>query len=83
MESQSVAAVDDPSISERILDAVGRREGSHPLEFDRPLYDAIDPDALDALFRSGTEDVTVEFAYLGYRIVVKGDGEIDVRDRER
>ncbi|WP_158237420.1 HalOD1 output domain-containing protein [Halegenticoccus soli] len=42
-----------------------------PLDLD-PLDDAVDPDALDALFRRrrGGELRSVEFEYLGYKICV-------------
>lgn len=46
-----------------------------------PLYDTIDPDALDDLFRSPhaiRSDVRVSFTYAGCDVVVAGDGDVSV-----
>lgn len=67
-------------VSDRIIERVSEREGTDSLELDEPLYRAIDPDALDALLRTSNEDLTVEFTYLGHRIVVQGDGRVVVRE---
>lgn len=47
-----------------------------------PLYDAIDPDALDALVGSAETrptDVTVEFAFAGYAVTVSSDDSVQIR----
>ena len=41
-----------------------------------PLYDAIDPELLESLPKSGT----VEFPYQGYTVIVTGDGTVTVQD---
>ena len=69
---------DTSSASERVLDAVATEEGCSPLDFDRPLNDVIDPDALDAIFREDAPTASVAFPYLGYRVVVRGDGQVTV-----
>lgn len=49
-----------------------------------PLYDAIDPDALDALIGSAETrptDLTVEFAFAGYNVTVSSDDSVLVRPR--
>jgi len=50
-----------------------------------PLYETIDPGALDALFRDRTDDPpatgTVEFVYCGYDVTVEAPGAITVRER--
>ncbi|AFZ74026.1 HalOD1 output domain-containing protein [Natronobacterium gregoryi] len=45
-----------------------------------PLARVIDPDALNALFASGstTGDTTVQFQYVGHTVVVTGEGDVDV-----
>lgn len=63
---------------EAIVNAVAAAEGTSPLEL-QPLARVIDPDAIGALVRTG-EDVTVEFAYCGYRVCVSGDGVVTVSD---
>ena len=65
--------------SSRVLEAVAQREGNDPVEFDRRLFDVVDPDALDALVGSGFPG-TVTFEYLGYRVTVHGTGRVDVTD---
>ncbi len=46
-----------------------------------PLYDAIDPEALNGLFTSRSESSVgkVEFQYAGYDVVVRGTGEVEVQ----
>ncbi|NHN43004.1 hypothetical protein G9C85_15395 [Halorubellus sp. JP-L1] len=50
-----------------------------------PLFDALDPDALDALFeapapRSDRSEGSVQFDYLGYRIQIGADGRGRIYD---
>lgn len=46
-----------------------------------PLYEVIDPDALDSLFQSTSEEsVCVEFSYSGVEVAVQGDGTVTVMD---
>jgi hypothetical protein len=49
----------------------------------QPLYDAIDPGALDTFLRSGELDSTtperaVSFTYMDYQVTVTGEGSITV-----
>ena len=74
------AGADAEPISIRILMALERAAGTSSLDFEQPLYEAVDPDALDALFRDGTFDGRVSFTYLGRRIVVEGPDRISVRE---
>lgn len=68
---------DPPSV--RVLAAVADREGLDPTELTDPLYRAVDPDALDHLFR-GTETGAgrVVFEYHGYEVTVCGSGDVNV-----
>lgn len=68
--------------SEAVIDTLSMVRNRGPLETD-PLYDAIDPDALNAMFRTrGSEraenGVTVSFTSNGLRIVVRDTGEVRV-----
>lgn len=47
-----------------------------------PLYDAIDPDALDSLFVSDDPGVNVSFTTNGYRVTVHSGPEITVSVRD-
>jgi len=69
------------SAAVRVTEEVAEREGTDPLDLE-PLYEAVDPDALDAFCRTGGPDASVTFAYLGYRVTVDGTGEVDVTDPE-
>ena len=66
--------------SERILETIAEEEGRDALEFEPVLSEVIDPDALDALFRREEHPERIEFNYLGYRVQIRSDGEITVRD---
>ncbi|MFP8957766.1 HalOD1 output domain-containing protein [Natrialbaceae archaeon A-CW3] len=68
---------------EAIVDLVSRVDGQSPIEL-RPIYEVVDPDALDTLFshRHGSAErspgQTFEFVYEGYQITVIGDGRIEL-----
>ncbi|MDS0473853.1 HalOD1 output domain-containing protein [Natrinema sp. 1APR25-10V2] len=61
------------SISVAVVTAVARRRGADPTDLP-PLYEWIDPDALDALFsptrRGGSRDGRLEFTYDGHEVAV-------------
>lgn len=66
-------------LSHAVVRAVADAEGVDPTELDTPLYEAVDPDALDALYRENENSVTrMQFAYYGYRVTVHGDAELEV-----
>lgn len=70
---------DDVSPSERVVREVAAKTGTDPLALP-PLYEAIDPDALDALFTSSDgNSLQVEFEYAGRHVVVDGSGQVGVR----
>ena len=64
------------SLSEMILSAVAEREGVDVDELKEPLYESIDPDALEKLFRDSTGQVT--FEYLGYEVTVDHERIVEV-----
>lgn len=64
--------------SDAVVEAVATSEDVPSTHLDPPLYDAVDPDALDALFESRATDdgvVSVGFAYGGYAVTVHDRGE--------
>lgn len=66
--------------SEGVVEAMAQHTDSDPLELP-PLYKAIDPDALDALFhgqRKATAPARVQFHYAGHSVTITEDGAIDV-----
>ncbi|NHN48424.1 hypothetical protein G9464_12585 [Halostella sp. JP-L12] len=74
-------AENDP-VSQTVVLAVADATGDDPLELP-PLFDTVDPDALDKLFADridGTERLggRFEFAYAGCEVSVHADGTVDV-----
>lgn len=66
------------SISLRVIDALADATNTDASELE-PLYDVVDPEALDQLFRSDSGgDVRVEFEYHGMLVDVRGDGTVTV-----
>ncbi|MFP9193555.1 HalOD1 output domain-containing protein [Natronosalvus vescus] len=57
-----------------IIETVAERKGIDPLEVEPPLYESVDVDALEALFRSraGQSTVTISFEYAGYLVTLEG-----------
>nr|WP_226007851.1 HalOD1 output domain-containing protein [Natrinema salinisoli] len=61
-----------------VVSAVAEAEGVDHVDLP-PLYNVIDPEALNALFTSDSGGVsTVEFEYAGYAVVVRGEGTVEV-----
>ena len=72
----------DGNVSERVVAAVAAARDEDPLDLP-PLYEAIDPDALDQLFGRGLSDGRngpgrVVFMLADCEVVVHSDGEVDV-----
>ncbi|OAQ52985.1 hypothetical protein HTG_09145 [Natrinema mahii] len=66
------------SISLRVIDALADATNTDARELE-PLYDVVDPEALDQLVQSGSgADVRVEFEYHGMLVEVRGDGTVTV-----
>jgi|AntRauTorcE11898_2_1112593.scaffolds.fasta_scaffold14106_3 hypothetical protein len=72
------------SPSQAVIEAVADREGVDPVNLSIPLYDTIDPDALDTIVQGredGTESsIRVEFTYYGYSIAVSAGDSVQVLD---
>lgn len=67
------------SLTATIVEKIADREGVEPTELRPPLYEVVNPDALESLFRSQGNG-RVEFAYCGYDVVVRSDGAVSVGD---
>jgi hypothetical protein len=72
-------AVEQQTVTEQVVAAVAAEKDVTELTL-APLYDAIDPDALESLFQAGATG-RVRFAYEGYDVTVHTDGEVDVSPR--
>lgn len=76
-------ALDIP-LSEKVVDTVAKREEVSPVDLD-PLYDVIDPEALDSLFRNSEDgpadsERRIVFQYSGYHVSVSGSREVRIEE---
>lgn len=60
------------SLSEAILHEVAVHKETSPGGLNPPLYDVIDPDALNAIFRENTGHIS--FDYHGYNVTIDYQG---------
>ena len=67
---------EDATASEAVVAAVADRTDADPIDLP-PLYEAVDADALDALFADGRPG-RVSFEYAGYEVTVCGNDEVTV-----
>lgn len=78
---EGVGVTEHPSVSEEVVLSVAAAKGVDPLELD-PLFDVIDPEALDALYERDADRTgsprRVEFTYEGHRVAVGEDGSVTV-----
>lgn len=66
------------SLSLSVIDALATELDADPVELE-PLYNVIDPEALDQLFQDdGSATVTVRFTYDGHAVDVRSDGTIQI-----
>lgn len=68
--------VESDSLSMRVVEAVAESTGVEPTQLQPPLYDVINPEALDSLFRNG--DGSVTFSYCGRTVTVTNQAEITI-----
>lgn len=74
---ETVFAVKNGTPSETVLRALTEVQDGEPAEMP-PLYEVIDLDALDSLFR-GPNPGTVKFDYAEYTFIVREDAEVVVK----
>ncbi|WP_226479045.1 HalOD1 output domain-containing protein [Natrinema amylolyticum] len=79
----------DTPLSETVIAAIASESGMDVLEIADefgPLYDAVDPTALDSLFQSTGQTErsvgSVTFEYADYRVTVDQTGQVLLEDRE-
>ena len=75
--SHAESATEVSPTSELVIEAIAEQAGVDPLEFDVPLGDVVDPDALDSMFDPQYDEPRkrgrVEFTYQEYRVTVVSD----------
>lgn len=83
LTNESSDAAPEQPLSGAVIDAVASAANVDAIELADefgPLYDAIDPTALDALFDRQDAIGTVRFRYADYRITVDQAGRIELVD---
>ena len=74
------------SASEAVLEAVAAVDGSSATDLPI-LHETLDPGALDQLFaergRPSQPSKSVQFSYAGWKVLIRGDGTIQVCDPNR
>lgn len=69
--------VESGRVAEALVYAIADAVGVDPLSV-RPVYESVDPDALDALIRGDANDLAIAFDHDGVPVEVYGDGTIRV-----
>jgi len=74
------AGSDSGAVSLAVVEALAEAQDVSPLELDPPLFDAVDPEALDGLFAAS--DAIVEgrivFTVDGYEVTVTAENDVYV-----
>lgn len=66
------------SASEAVVSLVAETEERDPLDLP-PLYEAVDPEALDQLCASPSEsNIKISFSYCGYTVLIEGSGIVQL-----
>ena len=64
----------------QVIETIADYVGKDPIDVDFTLGDYLDPEALDTLLESSTEELVVAFTIDNLLITVANDGTIEVRD---
>lgn len=67
------------SVAENVVQSVAASAKTDPVELP-PLYDAIEPDALDAMVHRMSNG-EVCFSYAGHKVTVRNDGTVNVMEK--
>lgn len=63
-----------------VVAAIAEHEGVDPMDLDPPLFEVVDPDALDNLFNEAASNGRVTFSYNGAAVTVTSEGDVRVSD---
>lgn len=64
-------------LSSRVIEAVAAEQDRDPIALS-PLYEVIDPDALDQLFQNGHGPGSVAFVYEQHHVMITSDGDVQL-----
>nr|WP_227356632.1 HalOD1 output domain-containing protein [Haladaptatus salinisoli] len=87
MEDRTVSKGTSDLLTEQITAIIAETDGQSIYEL-KPLYDVIDPEALDALFAPHVDGTSrpvgeVSFHYEGYWVTVSSDGVVELETENR
>jgi len=66
--------IDRGTLTRDVVSAVARAEGVDPTDVEPPLFEAVDTEALERIFRDTSGQLT--FEYKDYVVTVSSDGDI-------
>lgn len=69
----------DRSLSDAVLDAIAKAKGEDLTKEECALFDDIDPEAIDTLFRKGGGDTSVLFNAPDVGVRLSGGGDVEIR----
>lgn len=81
---ESVTSSGGSPICQEVVESVAVCHGINPVDIDTPLYEAIEPDSLEAICsgsRRGESSVTVKFVYYGCCVEATSDGDVEAHLR--
>jgi len=76
-----VGTFDMESASLAVMEAMATIRHCEPTELE-PLYRSVDPDALDRLVSSGTDQLCVTLHLDGFKVVITGDRRLEITPPE-
>lgn len=79
--SDSPLAAREESASLAVVEAVAAADDASVLELP-PLFDAVDPDALNAVFVDRGANGYAQFRYAGHVVTVRADGTVELADAD-
>ena len=73
--------------SRKVVETVAALKDTEPTELQQPLYEVIDPDALDTLFtpkrdRTAQRGGEIQFMYCGCSVLIAPNGDVNVAQKE-
>lgn len=83
MSHTQTVETESRSVCQAVIDGVAAVEGTPPTELTPPLYDVVDPEALDKVFGGKASLGKVVFNYNSYEVSVEADGFVAVKDHTR
>lgn len=79
MGTERSATKTDTAINHIVIESVADTTNVSPVELSTPLYDVIDPDALERVFARESANGKVVFHYHGCEVTVFSDGNVSVK----